>query len=525
MKIKLKILVILVAVGMFPSQSFASDLDPVDWYYSDRLPASYLALERLADRYNLDFGLSTAPVDYKVTSSQLNTASGSFEKQDESALALARCFLESEEGNTRHLHPTAWEGAAGRLQWWGGLRGIADQRSFSGVQEISDMDWLARAYLGARLQVGDFSADWNVVAERLNDEKTMALTDKTQPYPMDLARFPNYGKPWGSMAGDITSATLQYRKDWMHLWLGRRYMVWGQADYGRTLVSTAAGALDGLGADFTMGPGRLNWAMVILDPNLEKYASMHRLSARFWPELEVGIAESIIWAQRGIDFGYINPVIPYYVVQWNRSDVDNVQVSFDACWHPWQDLALYGELFIDDWQYDPVEGAPDKIASVAGLRWHDPLGLSAVRCNLEYSRVNRWTGTHKFYRNRYTHKDLPLGSPLGNDSDRWNLSLQHWLKLPGRAAGLAGLELSYTRRGDVDLITAWEKGEKGRGIPFPTPTVEHEMGLFTTGECYQVLDMLGGFARAGYRGYRNHARIAGETSGGLEATLGLNVGF
>jgi hypothetical protein len=522
MPVKIRLLMMMCLCTL----ASAVDLDPVDWWQRDRVPASYLALERLADRNGLDLDLTFAPVDQEIVAEKLGALSVT-DPGDEQALAMARNFVDQSliDDTEKPLHPRVYHSDDVDLSWQGGLRGLGDYRNWSGVQPVQDFDWLARAYLGASLKVGSFSGNWAVVAERLDDETTMSLTSTTLPWQSDLTKFYGGGKPWGSLMGDITTAVIQYQGDWLRVWLGRRFLLWGQGDWGRTLISTYAGPLDGMGADFKLAQVHLGWAMGILDPGLEKYISLHRLAWRPFPGWEVAVSESVIWAQRGLDFVYLNPAIPYYVAQWNRGDVDNLQVGFDSSLAIWRDLTIYGELLIDDWQYKPEHDAPDKIASLAGMRWHDPLGISATRLGLEYSRVNRWTYTHKYFRNRYVHNEMPLGSPLGNDSDRLVLTFDRFMSIPWGGTALPGIMVSYTRRGDDDLLTPWELGEKGRGIPFPTPPVEQELGAFAKCEFYNLAGLVGGFGRVGWRSYLNHARVPGETSHGLEVSIGLNAGI
>lgn len=526
MKIRVPIMMLPVLM-CFCTIASAVDLDPVDWWQRDRVPAGYLALERIADRNGLDLDLSFAPVDQEAVAKMISTVSLS-NPGDEQALAMAKTFVDFSltDSAEKPLHPRIYRKDEIDLSWQGGLRGLGDYRNFNGVQPVKDFDWLARAYLGASLKVGNFSGNWAVVAEQLNDDKgAISLHETKLPWQNDLTKFYGGGKPWSSLQGDITTAVLQYQDDWLRIWLGRRFLLWGQGDWGRTLISTYAGPLDGLGADFKLAQVHLGWAMGILDPGLQKYISLHRLAWRPFKSWEIAVSESVIWAQRGLDFVYLNPAIPYYVAQWNRGDVDNLQVGFDSSLAIWRDLTVYGELLIDDWQYKPEHDAPDKLATVAGMRWHDPLGFNATRLGLEYARVNRWTYTHKYFRNRYVHNEMPLGSPLGNDADRIMLTFDRFMSIPWGGTALPGIMVSYTRRGADDLLTPWVQGEKGRGIPFPTPPVERELGAFAKCEFYELAGLLGGFGRVGWRSYLNHARVPGETSHGLEVSIGLNAGI
>jgi hypothetical protein len=113
----------------------AVDLDPVDWWQRDRLPAAYLALERLADRYGLDIDLTFAPVEQEVIAKKLSDISIS-DPGDEQALAMVHKFVDFSltDSSAKPLHPRIYREGDVDLSWQGGLRGLGDYRSFSGVQ-------------------------------------------------------------------------------------------------------------------------------------------------------------------------------------------------------------------------------------------------------------------------------------------------------------------------------------------------------------------------------------------------------
>ena len=111
----------------------AVDLDPVDWWQRDRVPASYLALERIADRNGLDLDLSFAPVDQEAVAKALDSITLS-DAGDEQALAMARNFVDFSltDSAEKPLHPRVYRQGDIDLSWQGGLRGLGDYRK-SGI--------------------------------------------------------------------------------------------------------------------------------------------------------------------------------------------------------------------------------------------------------------------------------------------------------------------------------------------------------------------------------------------------------
>jgi hypothetical protein len=173
-----------------------------------------------------------------------------------------------------------------------------------------------------------------------------------------------------------------------------------------------------------------------------KYLFMHRLATDLWKKrLHFGINEVIIYGNtttdephsdtdlvaeeymqddRGLEWVYCIPFLPFKFVEHYAGDRDNAAVSFDLTLKYPQQWSWYLEFFLDDML------APWKLLSDDwGNKWGLTVGASYfgqfagrdLTVQAEYSRVEPWVYTHfSGGSHRYSHFNTGLGSPLGPNS-------------------------------------------------------------------------------------------------------------
>lgn len=196
----------------------------------------------------------------------------------------------------------------------------------------------------------------------------------------------------------------------------------------------------------------------------QRYYMGHRLDAWLGNRLGIGISEFVLYGGEAPywESMYFNPVMPYYVSQYNADRDDNVIVTGDFWCRLFSGVAAYGELLVDDYQYAQSD-SPDALAMMAGLHWSDE---HQNELRTEYARMNRWVYTHRIPEQRYTHYGTAIGQPLGPDSDQWWTRWQHWLSPDTQ------LSLSYVlqRKGEATPSDRFLGGEHWL-IPFPSGVV------------------------------------------------------
>lgn len=260
------------------------------------------------------------------------------------------------------------------------------------------------------------------------------------------------------------------------LQVGRDYLHWGNGLSEGLLLSRTAGSLDHVLGTVTVGRFTLNAIHAFLDPVLPRHLAGHRLTVRLPRDICLGISESVVYTGRGLDFTYTLPVISYYANQYNERGDDNVLVGIDVKIPVRRGFLLYGELLIDDLQYENDPPAPDRLAFHIAAEVLVSHAGRDVEILMDYTFIDIFTYAHRdSLVTRYVTGDgaYPanpiLGSPLGPDADRWRIN--------ARAAVhpriIIGVEGSFVRRGGGNDLGEWER-EDDPEPPFPSGAVIRE---------------------------------------------------
>lgn len=258
--------------------------------------------------------------------------------------------------------------------------------------------------------------------------------------------------------------------------LGREYVHWGGGRSGGLLLSRTAGSLDHLLGAVTVGRFTLSAIHAFLDPARQRHLAGHRLTVRLPRDIRLGVGESVVYTGRGLDFTYLFPVVSYYANQYNERGDDNVLVGIDIKVPVHRGVLLYGELLIDDFQYESDPPAPDRLGyTVAAEALVSPAGRD-LEIHMEYTFIDIFTYAHRdslvtrYVAGNGAYPENPLlGSPLGPDADRWRFA--------ARAAVhprvVLGMEGNFVRRGDGNDLGEWGRGDDP-DPPFPSGTVIRE---------------------------------------------------
>lgn len=183
----------------------------------------------------------------------------------------------------------------------------------------------------------------------------------------------------------------------------------------------------------------------------QRYLGIHRLE--FKPTKRIGISFSEVMLiggeSGGFPFELLSPLTIYYAEQFNKARNVNILWNIDAK-VIFNNFLFYLDFFIDDFQYEEdLWKEPNHIGIYAGIQGVD-LIKEGSRLLLSYNLMTRWCYCNLRVWQRYTDGEFPLGSPLGNDYDRFYLQALYPL-----SSFHAGLEFSFTRRGENKIDTPW----------------------------------------------------------------------
>ena len=268
------------------------------------------------------------------------------------------------------------------------------------------------------------------------------------------------GKKWRGLAGGVEQSfvTATYNNFTLHA--GRFASFWG---IQKSILLAGSNALDGFQYTFhyrkislTYRFAKLNQLQTDLQTSEfdNRYFVGHRLDFRLHKNLKFGIFESIIFGGVGrtAEFNYLNPLMSYHVEQLNNNVNDNSFIGGDFVYYPKQNMKLYGQLIIDDFQIDDKtqgDQEPNEYGLILGSYLVNIFPSYDLR--VEYIKITNRTYNQAYERNRYTFENISLGYFNENDFDKTNFFVTKWLS----QTSLVALNFSYKRKGEGNINDNW----------------------------------------------------------------------
>lgn len=184
-----------------------------------------------------------------------------------------------------------------------------------------------------------------------------------------------------------------------------------------------------------------------------KYGMFHYLDWNIGKRLSLGLFESVIWAAedetgyRGIDMGYIIPVIIYRPAEYSVGSPDNVVMGLNLKYVPWKDAAFYGQFVMNEFKLDEVMSGnkwwANKQGFMLGFKNYNFLGVKNLDVQTEYSQVRPFTYSHYSPITNFGHFNQELAHPLGANFresisflkyrwNRWHLNLEAMYAIHGK---------------------------------------------------------------------------------------------
>lgn len=229
---------------------------------------------------------------------------------------------------------------------------------------------------------------------------------------------------------------------WMML--GRERNRWGPGRTGALALSDWATAYDQLKMQFAWKKVLYTWVMGVLKSyppiaartyetgtttrivHASKFFVGHRLEFAPVSWAVVGLHELVVWGERGLEIGYLNPLNFYWSAEHNLSDQDNAVMGLDVTLYPGWKLKLYGEIFLDDLQTGRLGTGyyGNKWAFLVGGSRYDLFGLANLDLHGEWVRIRPFVYSHRFPINIYKHFTSTLGHWAGPNSEVVDMALR-----------------------------------------------------------------------------------------------------
>ena len=507
---------------------------------------SYPLLERLAARGFLSLDLSTRPVtrrDVVIALGELPGGASPAGATERERWAIERLRAEFCSGAVDA--PAASlrrDGATLALGVRLGVQGV-----YGGEGEVTDLwpgtlpDGLGRAEgfpmeaSSPNLRSEDDESEldpavtvayelWGGVDQRFGFEAESRVIFREQDGPRQV-RISSRARTWRGVAALAERAYAIWEGDRLVVAAGRRGPAWGRSRRGRLLISGAAPTFDQLDARFRVGPLSFHTLHAFVeregvDPVQEGiatedvYLGAHRivLSGKAG---SIAVSELVVYTSTLPDPVYVNPLVPYYLMQHNERGDDNIFWSLDYDWRAAPGLEVYGEFLVDDLQYDRGTGYPDKYGATLGASWFTAAGGMDTEFACEYTNVRKWTYTHHVLAHRLEHDSVPVGFELGNDADRLIVEA----RLHPSVSWTAALVFEHSRRGEGRLDEPFYEGVD-EGASFPSGVVE-TTDRVALELAYDALDGMVFGGGAAYRTVENEGNAEGENGDDWEVWAGI----
>lgn len=165
-------------------------------------------------------------------------------------------------------------------------------------------------------------------------------------------------------------------------------------------------------------------AAVIGTEHARKYVAAHYLSINVSDRLNLGLFETAMSAgENGIDAGFLNPLIFYRSVEFNRGeDAGNAILGLTAKYKLTDNTMLYSQLIIDEFSVGNLNDLSDwrnKFAYQIGAKYFDAFKVENLFLQGEFNYARPYTFAHRNPVLNYGHYSQPLGHLWG--ANFWEL--------------------------------------------------------------------------------------------------------
>ncbi len=230
---------------------------------------------------------------------------------------------------------------------------------------------------------------------------------------------------------NVAYLTLKYK--YFYLSYGREYNQWGVGHTGNPLLSTNTQLYDQIKLIVRYWRFKLTHVTAFLQyispevrisikaqPHLDQYWSGNRLELNLGKGIQIGLSESVVYGNRSLQLGYLNPVSFFKSIEHYYGDRDNGTLGFDFEWRIVPGIKVFGEWFIDDLTTTKLgsDWYGNKFAYQIGSFIVNPLSLKNIDILIEYTRIKPYVYSHSYQDyNKYKHYDTILGHHIGPNSD------------------------------------------------------------------------------------------------------------
>ncbi|OAQ38782.1 gliding motility protein RemB [Pedobacter psychrophilus] len=155
----------------------------------------------------------------------------------------------------------------------------------------------------------------------------------------------------------------------------------------------------------------------------KKWGVFHYLDWNVTNRLSLGFFDSVIWqdadstGKRGFDLSYVNPLIFLRPVEGQNGSPDNALIGFSVKYELFKNLAVYGQVAIDEFTIKEVFAGngywANKFAYQIGIKGFDAFKIKSLNYLLEYNTARPYTYSQRNSLLNYGHYNQPLAHLYG----------------------------------------------------------------------------------------------------------------
>jgi len=240
---------------------------------------------------------------------------------------------------------------------------------------------------------------------------------------------------------DETSAFLAADYEFIQMKIGNDRKVIGHGKH-KVLLSDNAPRMDYISLElkykalnFSFFHGKLLGNQIIewdsiqggINKVTDKYIAYHRFNFNPSKHINFSIGEMIIYANRNVDYSYLNPFNFYKSAEHANQDRDNTFLFFDFQNNSVDNLKLYSTILIDDIDFGKLGKGwygNQSLISIGAYSSH-LYNLIPLDFEIQYIKIDPYVFTHRIYENSYTNSNFNLGSELQPNSSSTNIDLYY----------------------------------------------------------------------------------------------------
>jgi len=161
--------------------------------------------------------------------------------------------------------------------------------------------------------------------------------------------------------------------------------------------------------------------VVVDDAFLTKYMANHYLSWNVSKRLNIGLFESVIWADtnnRGFDVNYLNPIIFFRAIEFQTGQGAGNAILGLSSKYKWNNkVNLYGQFILDEFSLSDVTDGDkswkNKYGYQIGVKYFNAFNVDNLLLQVEYNQVRPYTYSHNTQVLNYAHFNQPMAHLWG----------------------------------------------------------------------------------------------------------------